>query len=380
MSTTSAPAACPLTYRLGARALRRAPSIRCATTLYAVGGLYGNTSALQAIRERAAREPLPPTIVFNGDFNFFNGEPSWWRELNTSIRDGEGHFATAGNVEVESVNFESTGCGCGYPAYVSAGVVERSDRIVGALRAAAAAAEAPELLAWLRALPKAVIVEIGNARRRVGIVHGDVDSLAGWQLGVEAMEPADDSLRAALGCDAASGAATHLPTTPRTKLLNWFAEADVRGLLCTHTCLPFGQVLEAAAEDIGTARGGADEEASTRKAVFNNGSAGMANFEGTTFGLITRVSDDLSVPSDSLYGGVAGGLRFDALPVHFEHTAWLALFGALWPEGSDAHESYHRRMVHGPSYTLRHAVRQLTTTHDGRALVGRAEAVPSCEG
>ena len=45
---------------------------------------------------------------------------------------------------------------------------------------------------------------MGEQKQRVGIVHGDVESLAGWQLGVEVMEPSDDALRAALGCDVAS--------------------------------------------------------------------------------------------------------------------------------------------------------------------------------
>ena len=355
---TVPPAACPLSYRLGARALRDARIVPVASTLYAVGGLYGNTCALAAIRERARREPQPPTIIFNGDFNFFNAEPRWWRELNEQVRDGEGHAVMAGNVEVESSDFASTSCGCGYPSYVSAGVVERSDRIVGALRSSAAAAAAPDLVAWLQGLPKALVAEVGEQRRRVGVVHGDVESLAGWQLGIEAMEPPDTALRAALGCTEADGAA-YLPITPRVKLLSWFADAQVSGLLCTHTCLPFGQIWDTfgSGEEHGGAVVGAGRG---RRAVFNNGSAGMANFSGTTFGLITRVSADLTVPSDSLYGGVADGLRYDALPVHFDTEAWLERFGARWPEGSDAHLSYYKRIVQGPGgFTVRHASRHL---------------------
>jgi hypothetical protein len=172
--------------------------------------------------------------------------------------------------------------------------VERSDSIVGALRTAAAAANEPALVSWLRSLPKALVAEVGESRRRVGVVHGDVESLAGWQLGVEAMEPADEGLRAALGCAASNGAA-HLPTTPRATLLKWCDEARVGGLLCTHTCLPFGQLLEVAGEtaeaaeatqaegaqaggaQAGRARAGGAAYGQGRVAVFNNGSAGMAN-------------------------------------------------------------------------------------------------------
>ena len=289
--------------------------------------------------------------------------------LNQHIRSN--HTATAGNVEVESAAVEPSGlgCGCGYPEYVSPGIVERSDRIVSALRSAALDADdSEELLAWLRGLPRAAVAEVGAQRRRVGIVHGDVDSLAGWQLGVEAMEPADIALRAWLGCDgvgggggdggrcggggggdgAAEGAANSklLPTTPAAKIAAWCAEADVSGLLCTHTCLPFGQMLKRQQDD-------------NQLAVFNNGSAGMPNFASTAYGLMTRVSDELTPPGDSLYGGVAGGLRYDAVPVAYDSEAFLRRFTAAWPEGSDAHVSYHERIVHGPSgFTPRNAARE----------------------
>ena len=64
------------------------------------------------------------------------------------------------------------------------------------------------------------------------------------------------------------------------------------------------------------------------------------------------------MPPDSLYGVAAGGLRFDALPVHYDHDGWMAQFEAVWPAGSDAHASYHARLVLGPGgFTRRHAAR-----------------------
>ena len=347
-------AACPISYRLGAAALRRAPVVR-ASVLYAVGGMYGNLEALKYIRQRAEAEVSgPATVVLNGDFNFFNATSDWWRELNATIR--RDHIAMAGNCEVESADFSSTGCGCGYPAYTPPEIIKRSDRIVGALRIAAKAARADdessadELLGWLRKLPKALVAEVGEQKQRVGIVHGDVESLAGWQLGIEVMEPADDALRAALGCDVASGA-THLPITPQSTVTEWCAEADVVGLLCTHTCLPFGQLLRPSRLP--------SQSQSLRLAVFNNGSAGMPNFESTRYGLMTRVSDDPTPPADSLYGGYSGGLRYDALPVHYDHDRWIKRFEAVWPAGSDAHASYHRRLLHGPGgFTPSQAARE----------------------
>ena len=68
---------CPLTYRYEPEALGRATQLE-ADTIYVVGGLYGNPAALQALLERADREPGgPPAIVFNGDFHWLDEGP-WW--------------------------------------------------------------------------------------------------------------------------------------------------------------------------------------------------------------------------------------------------------------------------------------------------------------
>ena len=131
---------------------------------------------------------------------------------------------------------------------------------------------------------------------QVGIVHGDVDSLAGWALGVELLEPLDLKLRAQLGCGP-----QHV--TPRAQLLDWFREAGVDAILSTHTCLPFGQGLEAGAgADGGGGQGGGVEGGATaagpeRLVLFNNGAAGMPNFRGVRAGLVTRVPPSLPLPS-----------------------------------------------------------------------------------
>ena len=256
---------CPPSYRLGAGVLRDAPTVRC-STLFSVGGLYGNPFALEAIQERVAREPRDATVAFNGDFNFFNAEPQWWVELNEGIRSGAHHVATAGNVETEMVGEGAyKGCGCGYPNYVSRSVVERSDRIVRALQDAArdanvraaglaswpgsdpdpdtvedvpsdsracADCQRPELIQWIRGLPRALVAEIAPEEApprdgeiataaRIAIVHGDLDSLAGWQLGVEAMEPPDEPLRRLLGCADPTHPHRYLRPTPRSKVRGW---------------------------------------------------------------------------------------------------------------------------------------------------------------
>ena len=126
-------------------------------------------------------------------------------------------------------------------------------------------------------------------------MHGDVDSLAGWALGVELLEPFDLKLRAQLGCGP-----QHV--TPRAQLLEWFREAGVDAILSTHTCLPFGQGLEAGAgADGGGGQGGGVEGGATaagpeRLVLFNNGAAGMPNFRGVRAGLVTRVPPSLPLP------------------------------------------------------------------------------------
>lgn len=63
--------------------------------------------------------------------SFFNSWAGGWQELNNTIRMNERLHATLGNVEVEATGAtDDAGCGCGYPEYVSDGVVERSNHIV----------------------------------------------------------------------------------------------------------------------------------------------------------------------------------------------------------------------------------------------------------
>ena len=105
----------------------------------------------------------------------------------------------------------------------------------------------------------------------------------------------------------------------------------------------------------------APSEHATPLAVFNNGSAGMPNFAGANgrFGLLTRVSDEPTPPADSLYGAWVGGLRYDALPVRYDHDAWMALFSSVWPAGSAAHLSYYDRLLNGPcGFSVRQAARE----------------------
>ena len=145
-----------------------------ADTLYVAGGLYGNVEALDALGAMAVRERGPVTLVFNGDFHWFDVEAAAFRAIAGGV---EPYWKLRGNVETEIANEESgAGCGCAYPVDVSDIEVSRSNQILERLRATARTFV--DHGAELAALPMHLVAQVGDAR--VGIVHGDATSLAGW--------------------------------------------------------------------------------------------------------------------------------------------------------------------------------------------------------
>jgi len=299
---------CPADYRYPVSALNRAPDFS-ANILYVVGGLYGNFAALGEIERLAARERGPVTIVFNGDYHWFDAEPHWFAEIERGVAR---HHTIRGNVETEIARTSDigAGCGCAYPEEVDQDIVTRSNEILAELREVAA----PEAAQRLAALPMHLVASIGGLR--VGIVHGDAASLAGWRFAHEAL---DDPENAA-----------------------WLADvremSGVDVFASTHTCL--AALREFASPE--------------RLTIVNNGAAGMANFAGTSFGLISRIAIRPS-PHPALYGAARDGVFIDAIAVEFDLAAFLARFETCWPEGSPAHVSYYRRIVGGPAYGIEQA-------------------------
>jgi hypothetical protein len=316
---------CPVAYRYRPEALAE-PAHLEADTLYVVGGLYGNLDALRAVLERADQEPGGrATIVFNGDMHWLDVAPEDFRAVSETVL---GHRATKGNVEAElAAEDDAAGCGCAYPDYVDDAVVDRSNQII--TRLGATAREFPHLVCRLGDLPRHLTASVGG--HRIGIVHGDPESLAGWRLALEAMEPGDPAVRRRVGWRGR-------PTTT-ADLLDWFGRANVSVFASTHTGLPFAQVIPG------------------DRLVVNNGSAGLPSFAGATYGVITRLSSDQQVPADSLYGATIGTLRCDALPVAFDPEAWTARFLAQWPPGSPGHRSYFTRITCGTHLQARQAAR-----------------------
>ncbi len=303
---------CPLHYRYSPRDLAQAPKF-AASCIYVVGGLYGNLPALDAICELAAHETTPTVIVFNGDFNWFNIDAAGFAAVNSRILP---HEALRGNVETELASDDpAAGCGCGYPDFVSDADVDRSNHIIERLRATAISE--PLLRRQLAALPMVLTAAVGDVN--VAIVHGDCESLAGWGLSSEAL-----------------AVAAH-----RAKVADWFTEAAVDVIASSHSCSP---VLM----NFATRKGAG--------IVINNGAAGMPNFAGTQYGLITRIGLRPS-PHPPLYGTSLGAVHVDALAVHYDVRRWRDEFNANWPPGSAAHASYSRRIDQGPHYTIDDACR-----------------------
>ena len=319
--------ACPTSYRYSPEALERS-SQHGVHTAYVIGGLYGNRQALDTVLAMAQRERGDVLLIFNGDFNWLNVRPEDFADINETVLS---HLATRGNVETELATEESdAGCGCAYPDYVDEAVVTYSNIIMVRLRATAEAF--PDLRQQLVSLPMALRIEV--AGEPVVILHGDPESLAGWSFAVEAMPPEGN--------------------TSVARIHEHFRRAGARVFACTHTGLPHAQ------------RFVVDGQA---RLVINNGSAGMPNFAGTHFGVITRISADQAIPEASLYGCCVGGLRVDALPVPYDHDEWLRRFLRDWPEGSPAYHTYYRRLLDGPEFSLDRAARDGVTRLAGRQRV-----------
>ena len=303
--------ACPLSYGYDTVALARAATLHV-ETLWVAGGLYGNAFALEALLALIEREPGPKALVFNGDFHWLDADGADFSRINEAVLR---HHATRGNIETElAIPDAAAGCGCSYPEWVGDAEVERSNRIIERLRVTAR--RFPDALAALAALPMLLVVELGG--ERVVVVHGDADSLSGWNFSQERLATPE------------GGAAARRA----------FVRSGARVFASSHTCLP---VLRGF--------GGAGEE----RIIANNGAAGMPNFAGTRYGLATRIS--VRPRGGALYGARAAGLHVEAVALEYDAAAWGRRFLELWPEGSDAHLSYHARIAGGPRYRLEDALR-----------------------
>jgi hypothetical protein len=297
---------CPSAYRYAPTDFLTCP-VEASDTLYVVGGLYGNEPALARVEHLAQAEREAVSLVFNGDFNWFNVSPASFDSLNRRVL---AYPAITGNVEYELAHGDgAAGCGCAYPESVGDETVARSNQIHARLRKTAELF--PELLRQLGALPRFRVFQVGDVR--VGIVHGDAESMADWRFSRESLDRPD--------------------TWPWLERV--FHETGLDGFASSHTCLPVCRGFTAG---------------DRLCFVINNGAAGMPNFRGTRFGVITRIGLRPS-PHTPLYGLRVHGTFIDALPVEYDHTRWTFEFLTSWPLGSAAFLSYWPRLIAGPDYT-----------------------------
>lgn len=342
-----APAAgrsCPLHYRYRPEDLAVADPLAAdagpVDVLYVVGGLYGNEPALDEVLRLFEQEAGPKRLVFNGDFHWFDLDPARFERIARTVLAAS---PTRGNVETElgappaagaglgthadpgdEGALDDAGCGCAYPDWVGDGVVQRSNRILGRLRATAR--RFPALAAQMAALPMWRRVEVGGCR--VAVVHGDAESLAGWGFAQEHLGPQGD-------------AAHH------ARVAAWFERAQVDVFASSHTCLP---VLH-------TWQGG-------QRVLINNGAAGMPNLAGERAGLLTRIAvrPVQGAPRGARRHGhtlttAHGAVHVDGLAVAYDTARFERDFLADWPPGSDAHASYWQRIHEGSEYALTSVLR-----------------------
>ena len=233
--------------------------------------------------------------------------------------------ALRGNVETELADpladpqAPDAGCGCAYPDWVEQAVVDRSNRIMGQLRATARRFDAH--CEALRALPMWLRIDVGGSR--VAVLHGDAESLAGWGLAPEHLvEPGH-----------------------RRRVRAWFDRAQVDVFASSHTCAP---VLQTWGDE-------ARPQVPVR-AVANNGAAGMPNLAGRHEGLLTRIALSPSTSPARRFGqrlATPGGPLFvEGLGIAYDNARWQGEFLAQWPQGSDAHASYWPRISQGTAGTL----------------------------
>ena len=368
--------------------------------MYVVGGLYGNPYALDSILHMASLESAPVTLIFNGDFNFFNVSRSCFSRVNDVILDPSSRASSAiiplqGNVEVEiSASSSGVGCGCAYPSYVAPSVSSRSDAIVKALRETSLT-HFPVYHRELAKLPKCLNVDLQGGER-LTVVHGDLSSLSGWSFAAEVLSPPDVELRLALGLEKTAVVTTAVGDDDddsdsdgalRTdgSLRATFERAGrPKAVACTHTCLAFSQAflfpcvvpppsrvgVVSSLTDVGTTETTKTNTKTKTTLLLNNGSAGMSNFFGDSRGVVTRVApaalvrrgSDGTRPRDddsrgggrggtkTLYGRVEGGIAYDAVAVAFDDDKWRREFKQMWPEGSPAHTSYWGRIKGGVAF------------------------------
>lgn len=283
------------------------PPIAKCDVLYSVGGVYGNIEAMKTVREMVKSEQGNVCVVYNGDYHWFDGTAENYLEVERLL---EGSIPMNGNVELELARLEDcgVGCGCSYPTTMSDAFVGRSNAIFGRMKDSVK--NLPEVSA-LDNRPAWGVVEVGEAR--VGITHGDEQSVSGWGCSVENLQ---DPAR-------------------KAELDQFFFERSIDVLSTTHTCAAAALAL-------------------SHGVVINNGSAGLPEYKGKLFGLVNRVAK--TPHPDAVYRAKVKGVFVEAVPVRYDQDAFITWFDSVWELDSPAAQSYRPRAIAGPDTTYDDAV------------------------
>ena len=322
---------CPLHYRYHPRDLSLLGET-VTDCFYIAGGLYGNPYALKKILEMADRDEnqngIKPVLMFNGDFNWLNIDNKSFRDINQTVLS---HYALKGNVELELVTPSADGgCGCGYPEYIDKKIQDWSNQIIKTLRERAK--KNADLTAKLNLLPKIAILKVNSLR--IGVIHGDPESLSGWNLAYEEIGDIS-SLKKKI-----YSKVSRKTISKTEKIKNYFEFSKVDVFASTHTGLAFLREFSLKGK---------------KKIIVNNGSAGMPNFSNKLSGLITRIATKPLQMNNKLYGINIDGVFIDALSIDYDQTAWLKLFQKNWPINSPASQAYYQRITCGPEHTIKEA-------------------------
>ncbi|WP_165062817.1 arsenosugar biosynthesis radical SAM (seleno)protein ArsS [Adlercreutzia sp. ZJ154] len=293
--------ACPIDYKIAEDAFSGTPQESC-DVLYVVGGLYGNPFALDAIEAmiQAEDSSKKTLVVFNGDAHWFDKTAENFAAIEDRIQK---YVPLVGNVEAElrRQTDVGVGCGCAYPECTTDEAVSRSNRIHKML--SIAVDKHPELKQRLVGRPATLTVDVAGFK--VGITHGDEKLIGGWDCSRETLQ---DIMR-------------------QDELDGFMAANGIDVFVTTHTCAPVALTL-------------------ARGAIINNGAAGLPNFAGENFGLCIRIACNSS--EEWSFGTQLDDLFIQAVPVRYDHNAYVKWFDALWSETSPAAVSYRDRILNGP--------------------------------
>ena len=298
---------CPVDYHLDQKVWANEPEPEHRfDTLFVIGGLYGNPFAGEAVQAMAAAERARlgkdgrVGVVYNGDMHWFDRTPDAFARIEELAQEG---IPLVGNVEAE-IRRDSdvgVGCGCAYPDCTDDASVSRSNRIHRMMRDAVR--RHPELIAPMKDRPAHMVAQVGACK--VGITHGDEKLLGGWDCSLEQLEQ----------------------VMRQAELSDFLVRNHLDILATTHTCAAAAMKLASGV-------------------VINNGAAGLPTFKDQHFGIATRIAKTPS--DDALYRAQRKGIYVEAVPVRYDHEAFLTWFDDLWPHRSPAQISYRDRIVNGP--------------------------------